>query len=82
MKKEVINCFHPKYVQTYMPELITKLKMEETQKFNGIRSGILARTMRESDGTAKSGTLSDIQKIKKISLEPTTFHIYSRAGTK
>ena len=80
--KQVINAFHPMYVKTYMPELLTKLKIEEAQKLNGIRSGALARATREIDGTTKSSPLSDFPKTKQISLKPTEFHIYSRAGVK
>lgn len=80
--KEVINAFHPLYIKTYMPELLIKLKTEEAQKLNGIRSGSMARATRESDGTTKTSPLSDFPKTKRVSLEPTEFHIFSRAGVK
>jgi hypothetical protein len=82
MKKEVINCFHPKYVETYMPELMSKVRTEEAQRINGIKSGLIARATRESDGRANVSPLSDFPKTKRVSLEPTTFRVYSRAGAK
>ena len=33
MKKEIINAFHPDYVKTYHPELLTSVKTQDT--FNG-----------------------------------------------
>lgn len=82
MTKKIINAFHPLYVQTYMPELMIKMRTEEAQKLNGMKYGSIARSTRESDGTAKSSPLSDFPKTKRVSLEPTEFHIYSRAGVK
>lgn len=36
-KPEVINAFHPDYVKTYMPEFLSKIKEEETQRTNGLK---------------------------------------------
>jgi hypothetical protein len=82
MTKQIINAFHKDYVATYMPELMSKVRTEEAQRINGIKSGMLARATRESDGRANTSPLSDFPKTKRVSLEPTTFRIYSRAGAK
>lgn len=82
MSKQVINAFHPKYVETYMPELLIKVKTEAAQKANGVKYGTMARATRESDGRATVSPLSNFPKTKRVSVEPTTFHIYSRAGVK
>jgi len=75
-----INCFHPDYVQTHMPEFISSIRREAAQKANGVKYGTMARATRESDGTAKSSPLSDFPKTKRVSLEPTEFFYFSKAG--
>lgn len=75
-----INCFHPDYVQTHMPEFISSIRREAAQKANGVKYGTMARASRESDGTAKSSPLSDFPKTKRVSLAPTDFYVYSKAG--
>jgi len=77
---QVMNAFHPKYIETHMPEFLTKLRVESTLKTNGMKSGQLARASRESDGSAKTSPLSDFPKTKKIDLKPRDFKVYSRAG--
>ena len=82
MNKETINAFHPKYIETYMPNFMTKVRTEAAQKANGVKSGIIARAARESDGRANTSPLSSFPKTKRVSIEPTTFRIYSKAGAK
>ena len=82
MNKETINAFHPKYIETYMPDLMAKVRTEAAQKANGVKSGIIARATRESDGRANTSPLSSFPKTKRVSIEPTTFRIYSKAGAK
>ena len=79
---QIMNAFHPKYIETHMPEFMTSIRREAAQKANGERSGMLARATRESDGRANTSPLSDFPKTKRVSLEPTTFRIYSKAGVK
>jgi hypothetical protein len=81
MQKEIINCFHPKYIETHMPDFMTKVRSENAARVNGIRSGIIARASRESDGSTTVSPLSDFPKTKP-SLEPREFRIYSKAGAK
>lgn len=45
---EVINAFHPDYVKTYHPELLTSIKTEAAQKANGAAAGTRAKATRES----------------------------------
>ena len=76
----MINCFHPDYVQTYMPEFLSSIRSEAAAKANGQKYGTLARSTRESDGKAKSSPLSDFPKTKRVSLQPTEFFYYAKAG--
>jgi hypothetical protein len=76
----MINCFHPKYVETYMPEFLSSIRADEAAKANGQKYGTLARSTRESDGTTKSSPLSDFPKTKRVSTAITNFHVYSKAG--
>lgn len=75
-----MNAFHPQYVQTFMPEFLTKLRSESEAKLNGQKYGAMARATRESDGRAKTSPLSDFPKTKRASLAPTEFFVYSKAG--
>jgi len=75
-----VNAFSPKYVETYMPEFMSSIRKEAAQKANGVKYGTMARATRESDGTTKSSPLSDFPKTKRISLEPTEFFTYAKAG--
>jgi hypothetical protein len=79
---QIINAFHKDYVATYMPDFMSKVRIEAAQKANGMKYGAMARATRESDGRANTSPLSDFPKTKRVSLEPTTFRIYSRAGAK
>ena len=77
----MINCFHRDYVKTYMPEFLSSIRSEEAAKANGQKYGTLARSTRESDGTAKSSPLSDFPKTRKrVSIAVTEFHVYAKAG--
>lgn len=78
----VMNAFHPKFIETHMPEFLSKVRSESVQFVSGQKSGQLARASRESDGSAKSSPLSDFPKTKRVSLEPKEFRIYSKAGAK
>ena len=43
-----MNCFHPDYVKTYMPEMIASIRLEEKQRLNGLATGQKGRKTRES----------------------------------
>lgn len=45
---EVINAFHPDYVKTYHPELLSAIKLESTQHANGVIAGGKSKAKRES----------------------------------
>ena len=45
---KVINCFDKDYVKTYMPEMLTSIRLEEKQRLNGLNSGQKTRKTRES----------------------------------
>ena len=78
---QVMNAFHPKYMETHMPDFMKKVRAEAAATTNGIKSGLVARASRESDGSAAVSLLSDFPKTKR-SLEPREFKIYSKAGAK
>ncbi len=48
-----INAFHPDYVKTYMPELLSKIKTESAQTENGKLYGAKSRTTRAASTTTK-----------------------------
>ena len=77
----VMNAFHPDYVKTYHPELLTTIKRESDAKQNGERFGKLARAHRESDGSKPSKPLSQFPSTKeRVLLAPKEFHIFQKAG--
>jgi len=76
-----INAFHPEYVKTYMPEFMSTIRKEETQKANGTKFGGLSRATRESVHGSTVNSIHIVPKTKKrISIEVTEFHVYSKAG--
>lgn len=74
----IINAFHPDYVKTYMPEFMSSIRLEGTQKANGVIAGGKSKAARE----AKSKTVNTINlnPRPKFDLTPTDFHIYQKAG--
>lgn len=78
----IINAFHPDYIKTYHPELLSSIKAEEVQKAHGVVNGARAKATRES---ANKGafTISKFPKTKakaRVNLAPTDFHVFSKAG--
>ena len=74
-----INCFHPDYVQTYMPEFLSTIRSESAAKLNGEKYGARSRAVREN-ASVTVNTISVFPKTKRVSLKPTDFLVYSRAG--
>ena len=64
-QQPIINAFHPDYVKTYMPELLSTIKTEAQMKANG-------------EKVAKTTPMK--MHILRPKLEPTDFHIYNKAG--
>jgi len=75
-----MNAFHPDYVETYMPEFLSKIRIESAQHANGVINGGKSRATRESVRGKNVDTISTFPKTKRVSLQPTDFLIYSRAG--
>lgn len=74
-----INAFHPAYVQTYMPEFLSTIRSESAAKANGEKFGKVGRATREN----LVGDLKPLNKFpttKRVSLAPTEFHIFQKAG--
>ena len=85
--KEIINAFHPDYVKTYHPHLLTSLKADAQQRENGRINGSKSKGHRQSANPAENKPLSNFPTtkkagIKKFSLERTPMFTYSKAGTK
>ena len=78
-KSEVINAFHPDYVKTYHPELLTQIRTESAQT----RAGkTLSKHVTEKRKTKPThGHIAGLSKLEDV-LAPTPFRVYSRAGTK
>lgn len=75
-----VNCFHPDYVQTYMPEFLSTIRSESAAKENGQRFGAKSRATRESVNEKKHSSITMFPKTKRVSTDVTEFHIYSKAG--
>jgi len=79
----IINAFHPDYVKTYMPEFLSTIRLEETQKANGVRSGGKAKASRESVNKG-AFTISQFPKtkakVKKVDLKPKDYFTFQKAG--
>ena len=80
MTKEIINAFSKDYVATYMPEFLTKIRSESAAKVNGEKYGSMNRVTREAAGGHAVFTINPSPKTKRVSLAPTDFYMYSRAG--
>jgi hypothetical protein len=75
-----MNAFDPKYVETYMPEFLSTIRIESAQHANGVINGGKSRASRESANKSVN-TISAFPKTKaRVSLAPTEFHIYQKAG--
>ena len=74
-----VNAFHKDYVKTYMPEFLSKLRTESEQVENGKKYGLRSRVTREN-ASVTVNTISTFPKTKRVSLKPTDFLVYSRAG--
>ena len=75
----MINAFSPLYVKTYMPEFLTTIRKESAAKENGEKFGAKSRATRESVNSSVN-TISAFPKTKRVSLAPTDFHIFQKAG--
>jgi hypothetical protein len=74
-----INAFHPAYVETYMPEFMSTIRKESMQRENGSKFGAMSRVTRENASTTVN-TISTFPKTKRVSLKPTEFFTYAKAG--
>jgi len=79
----VMNAFHPDYVKTYMPHILSSIKTEETQVRNGKINGAKSKVQRESvnKGAFTISTFPKTKAAKKVNLEPMPYFTYSKAGT-
>ena len=78
----VINAFHPDYIKTYHPELLTAIRIEGAQKANGAINGSKAKASREAVNKG-AFTISKFPKTKakdRAALAPRDFHVFNKAG--
>lgn len=82
--KFIINAFHPDYVKTYMPEFLSSIRIEATQKANGQVNGGKAKAAREAINKAAFTVNTKPPKraahLHRPNLAPTDFHVYQKAG--
>jgi hypothetical protein len=80
----IINAFHPDYVKTYMPEFLSSIRLEATQKANGVIQGGKSKAAREAINKAAFTVNTKPPKraahLHRPNLAPTDFHIYQKAG--
>ena len=83
----IINAFHPDYVKTYMPEFLSSIRVEATQKANGVINGGKSKASREAKKGKTVNTINVDAKhpiraahLHRPNLAPTDFHIYQKAG--
>lgn len=78
---EVINAFHPDYVKTYHPELLTSIRLESSQHANGVVYGSKAKATRESKRSKTKKPINVPPKTKsRVSLARKEFFTFSKAG--
>ena len=78
-----IHAFHPDFFKTYMPECLTKIRLESNQYSNGVIAGGKSKASRESKQGKTVNSINVFPKTqKRVSTDVTNFHIYSRAGVK
>lgn len=91
----VINAFHPDYVKTYMPDLLSDLRVAQRAKNSGERMANHVEKTRETKpshgtmfGLSEKNVSVSPKKMMKLTpahihrpkLERTEFHIYNKAG--
>lgn len=78
-KKFVINAFHPDYIKTHMPQFLSTMRIESSQKTNGTINGSKSRVTREAKRGKTVNTIN-INPKPKFNIAPMEFHVYSKAG--
>ena len=61
----IINAFHPDYVKTHMPEMMTKIQSEEKAKNNGKLYGAKTRLRESIPQLPDRNTIGSFPKTKK-----------------
>jgi hypothetical protein len=75
----LVNAFHPDYIKTHHPELLSKIRAESFSKTNGEKGGRMVRATRENT-VSDMKPLATFPKTKRVSTAVTEFHVYSKAG--
>lgn len=78
----IVNAFHPDYVKTYMPDILTAIKVDEKRTSAG---ETLSKHVTEKRKTKPlHGFVHGISKAAKplkVDLAPREFHVFNKAGT-
>jgi len=76
----VINAFHPDYVKTYMPEFLSSIRLEATQKANGVINGGKSKAKRESVNKG-AFTIAKFPKTQpRVDLNVKQYFTFAKAG--
>jgi hypothetical protein len=62
----IINAFHPDYIKTYHPELLTAIKLESTQHANGVIAGGKSKATRENKHGKTVNTINVFPKTQSV----------------
>lgn len=79
----IINAFHPDYVKTYMPDILTAIKVDDKRLTAGETLSKHVTEKRKTDPL--HGFVHGVSKAEKplrVDLTPREFRIYNQAGAK
>lgn len=84
----IINAFHPDYMKTYHPNMLSSVRLESTQHANGVINGGKSKATREAKQGKSVNSINVFPKTKPSTSERvqkiiavTEFHMFSKAGT-
>ena len=63
-----------------MPEFLSSIRIESAQHANGVIKGGKSRATREAVRGKNVNTIASFPQTKSVSLAPTDFHIFQKAG--
>jgi hypothetical protein len=61
-----INAFHPDYIKTYHPELLSSVRLESTQHANGVIAGGKSKATRENKHGKTVNTINVFPKTQSV----------------
>jgi hypothetical protein len=79
MTQPIINAFHPDYVKTYMPDILTAIKVDEKRTAAG--ETLSKHVTEKRKKNPLHGFVHGVSKAAKVNLAPREFHVFNKAGT-